>query len=413
MSKLLSAFLIVTTSIAFAPNSSASGWGNWGGWGGWGNNSHDNDCKDKNDKPKHDKDCKDKNKNKHDKDCNDNNKDCKNKKHGKHCKKSCKKKDNNGGGNNCNPPKLVCDAGGPYLIDSVAPFSFVELDGRDSSGETAYLWTTNYPGAMFDDPTSGTPTLTIPSGSCNFDLTVYLTVSNNKGSSTCNASVRLCDAEPPVITCPENQKFFCGTDESPATQGCATAVDNCDNDVSITYKDTITGPSCVADRFDHIVHRRWKARDDAGNYSQCTQTLDVIKVLTFLDVLPGVCPNEINQCSSALVPVAIVGTPGFNVGNVQWNTVRLYGRDCVGGPVTPQTLQLADVTGPFYATQECECGVVAPDGTLDLVAYFHPGVLAQRFGFDCLPAGSVVPVVMTGRLADGCRFVATDCMIRL
>lgn len=405
MSKILTALFVAATTIALSPDTSANGWNCWkGGWknwkGGWGG-GWDNDCNDKDWKhDKKDKDCKDK----------DDKKDCKNKHHGKHCKKSCKKKNDC---NNNNTPPPICDAGGPYEISSLAPFATVELDGRDSTNETSYLWTTQYPGATFDDPTSATPTLTIPAGGCNFNLTVYLTVSNKKGSSTCNASVRLRDVEPPVLTCPDLAKVFCGDDESPAATGEATATDNCDQDVSVAFQDTTTYSTCPAQRFERVIQRRWKARDDEGNFSECIQTIDVLKQLTFLDVMPGVAPNVYDPAAADLVPMAIVGQPNVIAGNIQWNTVKLYGRDCVGGPVTPMTLQLSDVTGPYYANAECDSGVVAPDGTLDLVAYFHRGALNQAFGLANAPSGTVVSVVMTGKLADDCRFVATDCLVRL
>lgn len=315
-----------------------------------------------------------------------------------------------GGGSN----KLECDAGGPYVVGAQAPFVTIQLDGRDSRNETGYAWTTTYPGALFDDAASGTPMLTIPvTDTCSFDFVVRLTVSKNSETKSCQATVRVRDQQPPVITCPENAKLFCGHDESPNALGRATATDNCDTNVHISYKDTVTYADCPAERFDHVIQRRWKATDNDCNTSTCTQTIDVVKELTFLDVRPGVCPNEYDADSCDLLPVAIVGLSDFQVGNIQWNTVKLYGRNCEGGPVAPQCFQFADVTGPFYVTKECECGNVGPDGNLDLVAYFKRSKLNQRFGFDEMAPGTTVSVVITGRLCNGCRFVATDCLVVL
>ncbi|MCY2959355.1 MAG: hypothetical protein NTY35_04250 [Planctomycetota bacterium] len=315
-----------------------------------------------------------------------------------------------GGGNN----QLQCDAGGPYTVGAQAPFVTVQLDGRDSTNETGYAWTTTFPGALFDDAASGTPTLTIPvSNDCSFNVVVRLTVTNGNNSKSCHATVRVRDCTPPVITCPENAKVFCGSDTSPDALGRATATDNCDTDVKVTYKDTVTPGACAADRFDSVIRRRWKATDNDCNQSVCFQTIDVVKNVTKLDVRPGVCPNGYDPDACDLLPVAILGLDGFNVGNIQWNTVKLYGRNCDGGPVSAQCFTLADVAGPFFGGAECDCSAVGPDGKLDLVGYFKRSKLNQRLGLDDLPAGSVVSVVVTGRLCDGCKFVAEDCLLIL
>lgn len=315
-----------------------------------------------------------------------------------------------GGGNN----QLRCDAGGPYVVGAQAPFVTVELDGTDSRNETGYSWSTQFPGAMFDDASSGTPTLTIPVGSdCSFELHVRLTVTSANDSKTCWASVRVRDCTPPVITCPENQKIFCGDSTSPNDLGRATATDNCDTNVHISYCDTVVPGECAANRFDSVIRRRWRARDNNCNTSSCTQVIDVVKQVTKLDIRPGVFPNGYDADACNLLPVTILGLDGFNVGNIQWNTVKLYGRNCDGGPVSAQCFSLGDVAGPFFGGAECDGAVVAPDGKLDLTAYFSRNKLNQRLNLDDLPAGTMVPLVITGRLCGGCKFVAEDCVLIL
>jgi hypothetical protein len=319
-----------------------------------------------------------------------------------------------GWGNGCNNGgnSLDCDAGGPYTVGAQAPFVVIELDGTDSRNETEYAWSTSYPGAIFDDPNSGRPTLTVPvDGTCSFHFTVRLTVSNADSSKTCTATVRVRDQEAPVITCPEGAKIVCGASKSPDALGRATATDNCDTNVKITHWDKVTYSDCPADRFDRIIERRWKATDNDCNRSECTQVIDVVKESTFLDIRPGVCPNDYDSNSCDLLPIAILGLDGFNVGNIQWNTVKLYGRACDGGPVSPQCFQFKDVAGPIFGGAECACDVVPPDGKLDLVAYFSRNKLNQRLGLDDVTPGTAVSVVITGRLCNGCKFVAEDCLI--
>jgi hypothetical protein len=143
------------------------------------------------------------------------------------------------------------------------------------------------------------------------------------------------------------------------------------------------------------------------------QLIDVVKEVTSLDVLPGECPNGYDPDACDLLPVAILGLDGVQVGKIQWNTVKLYGRNCDGGPVSPQCFQYTDVAGPFAGGPECACDVIPPDGKTDLVAYFKRSKLNDRLNLDCLPAGTAVSVVVTGRLSNGCKFVAEDCLVIL
>jgi hypothetical protein len=46
------------------------------------------------------------------------------------------------------------------------------------------------------------------------------------------------------------------------------------------------GRSTPADRFDHVILRKWKAKDDGGNKAECTQVIDELKIPVFVDVLP-------------------------------------------------------------------------------------------------------------------------------
>jgi len=316
-----------------------------------------------------------------------------------------------GGGNN---NELRCDAGGPYVAAAQAPFVTVKLDGRDSRNETGYHWSTQYPGALFDDATSATPNLTIPVGAdCSFEFSVRLTVKKPGDTKTCWATVRVRDCTPPVITCPEDGKVFCGESTSPNDLGRATATDNCDTNVKISYSDTIVPGDCAANRFDSVIRRRWRARDNDCNTSTCTQLIDVVKQVTALDIRPGVFPNGYDADACDLLPVTILGLDGFNVGNIQWNTVKMYTRNCDGGPVSPQCFSMGDVAGPFFGGMECSGAVVGPDGKLDLTAYFSRNKMNQRLGLDDLPAGTQVPLVITGRLCTGCKFIAEDCVLVL
>jgi hypothetical protein len=242
---------------------------------------------------------------------------------------------------------------------------------------------------------------------------VHLTVGDGQHTKTCSASVEVKDKVAPVITCPEGGKLFCGQDTSPQTQGFATATDNCDPNVTITYSDHIELHNCPADRFDHVIKRKWKAKDHCGNKSECVQTIDVLKIPVSLDILPGQCPNVFKENDCSYLPITILGSATFDVTKVKWDSLRLYGEFCEGGPVKPKCFQLGDVATPYTANDMCGCNTLGGDGYLDLTLKFKRSEIAHALGLCDLPAGSAVHVVVTGKLhgCDSCKFIGTDCLV--
>jgi hypothetical protein len=103
------------------------------------------------------------------------------------------------------PP--VCDAGGPYDVDCLGTSVTIPLDGSgsfdpDIGDSITYLWTSDCPGAAFDDVTSSTPLLTLPT-SCNLICQVTLRVTDEDGTATtCVATVTLTDTGGPTLLTP-------------------------------------------------------------------------------------------------------------------------------------------------------------------------------------------------------------------
>ncbi|OPZ26996.1 MAG: hypothetical protein BWZ02_01810 [Lentisphaerae bacterium ADurb.BinA184] len=83
--------------------------------------------------------------------------------------------------------------------------------------------------------------------------------------SWCVQTITVRDLESPVITCPPDRTVAVGADTSPASLGTATASDNCDDDLDITYTDTPVTEG--------VTRRTWRATDDAGNVAECDQTI--------------------------------------------------------------------------------------------------------------------------------------------
>lgn len=319
--------------------------------------------------------------------------------------------------NGCKPkhpptPTLSCDAGGPYKVDAALGVVTVQLDGTDSAGATSWKWTTTFPGAFFDDSTLPNPVLTVPVDcDCSFNLQVKLTVKRGTQTKNCSATVRLRDKTPPKLFCPPDAKLFCGQPTSPAALGHATATDNCDQNVKITWKDKKIPADCKAGRFDHVIQRTWKAVDDDCNVTKCVQIIDVVKQVASLDILPGVCPNTYDRGSNALLPVVILGSADFDVTRIKWNSIRMYGLDCSAGPVKAHSYQLADAATPYFG-QNCGCHDVNGDGHLDLVVKFKRNKINDAFDLCDAASGTPIQIIVTGQLeCSGCKFIAEDCIV--
>lgn len=103
--------------------------------------------------------------------------------------------------------------------------------------------------------------------------------SNNNGagnSATAQVTFTVNDTTPPAITCPGNitQPTAPGTCSAVVNPGAATATDNCDSSPTITGTRSDAQP--LANPYPAgTTTITWRATDDAGNYSECTQTITV------------------------------------------------------------------------------------------------------------------------------------------
>ena len=98
-----------------------------------------------------------------------------------------------------------CNADESYQAECGGATTVIDLNGTgstdpDPEDELTYKWTSDCPGADFDDDTSATPQLTLDSG-CTVDCTVFLTVTDERlVSSNCSATVSVSDTTPPQLT---------------------------------------------------------------------------------------------------------------------------------------------------------------------------------------------------------------------
>src|SRR6185295_10618774 len=144
-------------------------------------------------------------------------------------------------------------------------------------------------------PDPGTP---LGLGTHTITLTANDGSSNNGGAgntATAQFTVTVSDTTAPVITCPANitTNTAPGTCSAAVDTGTATATDNCDTTPTITSTRS-DGQPLIALFPKGTTTITWRATDDAGNYSECAQTVTVedheAPTITFNGQTPSMWP---------------------------------------------------------------------------------------------------------------------------
>lgn len=112
----------------------------------------------------------------------------------------------------------------------------------------------------------------------NIDKTITAKVRHVASGNNCSGTLKVRDALPPVLSCPE-EIVLCGQDDSPEGVGQAIATDNCTSSIGIYYQhlDVETDLGCSGNHAGYPVIRRidrqWLVSDAAGNSSSCVQQI--------------------------------------------------------------------------------------------------------------------------------------------
>lgn len=139
-------------------------------------------------------------------------------------------------------------------------------------------------------------------------------------------------------------------------------------------------------------------------------TVEIPIIEVPVDIRPGSCPNPLNCKVKGVLPVAIPGTAGLDVAQIDPLSIRLAG-------VEPLRSDIEDVTTPFApytGKQDCDidCNTVSPDGFQDLTLKFDLQHLIAALG-DSVQNGACVIVKLTGNLREsfgGTDIVGEDVM---
>jgi hypothetical protein len=126
-----------------------------------------------------------------------------------------------------------------------------------------------------------------------------------------------------------------------------------------------------------------------------------------VDIKPTSCPNPLNVKDKGVLPVAILGTEGFDVGQIDPATVELEG-------VAPLRWEWEDVATPFepfVGKEDCfaDCNEEGPDGHMDLTLKFKAQEVVAALGE--VEDGDCLVLHLTGNLTEehgGGAFVGED-----
>jgi len=267
---------------------------------------------------------------------------------------------------------------------------------------------------------------------------VKLFVSDGIGNmSMCLTYIVIQDNVAPTITCPANDTLDCAANTAPQILGFATAMDNCPNNVTIDFSDTL---SAGTGNFCEVLSRVWTATDLADNVSSCVQTISLQD--TTKPVLSAYTPDVSISCSEPLpAPAVITATDNctsmldvlfeqdtINVaqgpcGQFTYTIVRTRTAidDCGNAEVHTRLINVEDATAPEF--------VGMPDTLILNTAQFPPNTTCSvpwnfnvaQFLEDCSP-DSIMVVTNNGPFGNGAlslsgnypigtykvNFVATD-----
>ena len=254
------------------------------------------------------------------------------------------------------PPEITCPA--DITLDCLAntlPVSTGIATATDSCGTVNITFTE-----------------IIISGLCpqEFVITRIWTATDNNGTTaTCEQIISISDTTPPLITCPANVTITCEESTQPATNGTATAIENCDAFPLVSFTD-VTIPGSCAQEF--TIDRTWTAIDECGNSATCIQTITVVSnelpsitcppgiTVSCIDLIPA--PNGLGVIASGSCGAAMIVT---HLGDVVSNEI------CTNSFVVTRTYQASDACGN---TATCLQVINVLDITTPVISFSDPAI---------------------------------------
>jgi hypothetical protein len=119
-----------------------------------------------------------------------------------------------------------------------------------------------------------------------------------------------------------------------------------------------------------------------------------------IDIKPTSCPNPVNVKSKGVLPVAVLGMEGFDVRDIDVDSVYL-------NDLHPIRFDYEDVATPFDG-ELCDCHTEGPDGYLDLTLKFDMQQVVESLG--PVADGDELKLNLGIGTVDGIATWGSDCI---
>jgi hypothetical protein len=169
---------------------------------------------------------------------------------------------------------------------------------------------------------------------------------------------------------------------------------------SFTFKETVE-PINMVGTYKYTVQAWTLNKFDGRMWSDTIGgTIVAQKCMVPIDIKPTSCPNPLNLGSKGVLPVAILGTPKFDVNTVIPEKVILV---LPNGPVTAERYAYEDVAKPQPPPiTDCDtCNTAGPDGFMDLTLKFDVEEVVAKLGDvkdgDCVKIELLAPTTQGPR----------------
>ncbi len=135
-----------------------------------------------------------------------------------------------------------------------------------------------------------------------------------------------------------------------------------------------------------------------------------------LDAMPDRCPNAVYPATPS-VKVTIPGTWKYPVAQIVPSSLVIRRADGTGAALSLAnhtfTVSYGDVTRSHYVLNgPCQAsGPTGPDSYTDLTMNINTRIARRGLGLYGLPSGSVVTIIVTGKLLTGESFSVTDWLV--
>src|SRR5690606_17738469 len=243
------------------------------------------------------------------------------------------------------------------VVDTVAPsVSGIPADVTANCGDTVSLSAPVFTDICDPVLTVSLSQDTVFAGNCTYEINRVWTATDDCGNSTtARQIVRISDTEAPVfVQTPGDTTLDCSVQMLPDTLGAVLARDNCDNELTYTYRDTVLSAACP-----RIILRRIVATDDCGNSAEASQMIRLTDTLAPVvlfslpseltvecgEPIPDIAPDFRDNCSDSLQISALSGIAADSCGYIidrSWTATD----DCGNSTTVTQRIYQIDTQSP-------------------------------------------------------------------